>query len=302
MKAAFVFPGQGSQFVGMGRELAAVRPVFRGMFDRANEALGEDLKTLCFEGPQVSLDDTVNTQPAIFTHSVAAYELAVMSGELPAPDYMAGHSLGEFSALCAAGVLGFEDGVKLVRARGNLMKLAGERAAGAMAAVIGSDMATVREVCARATAETGGLGVVPANDNSPGQIVISGTREAVAAAGVIAKAHGIKRVIPLAVSIASHSPLMQTIAGEFKTLVEATRIETARVPIVANTTATAITHPDDVRAELIAQLTHQVRWTESVRLMHTLGVTQFFELGPKDVLCNLIKRTVTEGISVMAIG
>ncbi len=286
----------------MGRDQAAVRPVFRGIFDRANEALGEDLKSLCFEGPQASLDDTVNTQPAIYTHSVAAFELVMMSGEVPAPDFVAGHSLGEFSALCVAGALQFEDGLQLVRSRGKLMKQAGESLPGSMAAVIGADMAAVVQVCALASEQSGGLGVVPANDNCPGQIVISGTREAVAAAIAIARANGIKRVIPLAVSIASHSPLMAGISREFARLVASTSVQTATIPVVANTSVAIITHPDDIRAELVAQLTSPVRWTETVQFMHRQGVTNFYELGPKDVLSNLLKRTIPDGITSSAIG
>ncbi len=301
MTLAFVFPGQGSQFVGMGAELARIRPIFRGHFDRADETLGFSLKQLCFEGPESDLGDTYNTQSAIYTHSVAAYAMTEMSGELPQPAFLAGHSLGEFSALCAAGVFEFEDGLRLVRERGRLMKQAGVRLAGSMAAVMGSDMSAVREICAEASAKVGGLGVVPANDNCPGQIVISGTKEGVAEASAIAKARGIKRVIELKVSIASHSPLMASMADEFRQWVERTPMRVARTPVVANTTVQPITHPDDVRAELCAQLTSPVRWTESVQWMHAQGVTQFVELGPKDVLSNLIKRTV-EGATLMQVG
>ncbi len=297
-KNAFVFPGQGSQFVGMGREQAAVRPIFRGMFDRANIALDFDLKQICFEGPQAALDDTHITQPAIFTHSLAAYELTMLSGEVSAPAYMAGHSLGEFSALCAAGAFAFEDGLKLVRERGRLMKQVGEHTPGAMAAVIGTDMATLSAICIEASAEGP---VVPANDNCPGQIVISGSKQGVAQAIVLAKARGIKRVIPLAVSIASHSPLMAAIRPDFVRVLEATRISSARIPVVANTSALAITHPDDIRAELAAQLTSPVRWTETVQVLHAAGIDGFVELGPKDVLCGLIKRTL-DGANTMAVG
>ncbi len=304
MSTAYVFPGQGSQFVGMGAELSRLRPVARGIFSRADTALGFDLTQLCFEGPEAELGATYNTQPAIFTHSIAAWETIQLSGEIEAPAFVAGHSLGELSALCAAGALSFEDGVRLVRERGRLMKLAGERAPGSMAAVLGMDAAALREVCEQASAQVAALGAPPvvlANDNCPGQIVISGGKEAVAAAGVLAKQRGAKRVAPLPVSIAAHSPLMSSIADEFAAAVNATAFSIARVPVIANTTALPITHPDDLRAELCAQLTSPVRWTDSVKLMAAQGVVSYVEVGPKDVLCSLIKR-IAPGAETRAIG
>ena len=300
MSVAFVFPGQGSQFVGMGLEQAQHRPVFRGVFLRADEVLGFPLSALCWHGPEDALNDTLNTQPAIFTHSLAAYEMVKLSGELGAPAFMAGHSLGELSALCAAGALTFEDGLRLARARGQLMKEAGERAPGSMAAVIGLDAQVLREVCHEASARHQ-PSVVVANDNAPGQIVISGGKAAVMDAAELAKARGAKRVIPLNVSVASHSPLMAEAAEAFAQVVARTPVAPAQVPVVATTTARPITHPDDIRAELAAQLTAPVRWVESVRAMHQAGVTLFVELGPKDVLCGLIKRIV-EGVETRAIG
>jgi [acyl-carrier-protein] S-malonyltransferase len=300
MTTAYVFPGQGSQFVGMGAQFMHLRPIFRGTFDRANDALGFDLKMLCLGGPEAELAETINTQPAIFTHSMAAFYMAEMSGELDTPAFVAGHSLGELSALCAAGALEFESGVKLARERGRLMKLAGERAAGGMAAVINLDRDLLQAVCEDVSAAHQ-PGVVIANDNSPGQIVISGGKEAVAAACELAKVRGARRALPLNISIASHSPLMASIKDEFTAVVAATPIQTARVPVVANTSAAPIAHPDDIRAELAAQLTSPVRWVESVRLMHAQGVTSFVELGPKDVLSGLIKRIV-DGAQTMQIG
>jgi [acyl-carrier-protein] S-malonyltransferase len=300
MSVAYVFPGQGSQFVGMGLEQAQHRPIFRGVFLRADEVLGFALSQQCWHGPEDALNDTLNTQPAIFAHSMAAYEMVRLSGELDAPAFMAGHSLGELSALCAAGALTFEDGLRLARERGRLMKEAGARALGSMAAVIGLDAQTLEAVCREASA-CHHPGVVVANDNAPGQIVISGGREAVAEAAELAKARGAKRVIPLNVSVASHSPLMAEAAEAFAQVVARTLIAPARVPVVANTTAQPITHPDDIRAELAAQLTRPVRWVESVRAMHRAGVTLFVELGPKDVLCGLIKR-IAEGVETRAIG
>ncbi len=300
MTTAYVFPGQGSQFVGMGAELAALRPVVKGFFLRADAALGFALSQVCWAGPDAELGDTVNTQPAIFTHSIAAYELVKMSGEIEAPAMVAGHSLGELSALCAAGAITFEDGVRLARRRGELMKLAGERNPGGMAAIIGMDAATLQAACDEASAQAGAP-VVLANDNSPGQIVISGDKAAVAAACAIAKNKGAKRALPLNVSIASHSPLMAGIRDEFAGVVAGTPISAAVIPVIANTSAQPITQPDDIRAELAAQLTSQVRWTDSVRRMAAQGVTHFVELGPKDVLCGLIKRTV-DGVDTRAIG
>jgi [acyl-carrier-protein] S-malonyltransferase len=300
MSIAFVFPGQGSQFVGMGLAQAEHCPIFKGVFLRADAVLGFALSRLCWNGPEDALNDTLNTQPAIFTHSLAAYEMVTLSGELGAPAFMAGHSLGELSALCAAGALTFEDGLRLARARGQLMKEAGERAPGSMAAVIGLDAQTLKEICQEASA-CHQPGVVIANDNAPGQIVISGGQAAVTAATALAKARGAKRVIPLNVSVASHSPLMAEAAEAFAQIVARTPIAPARVPVVANTTAQPITHPDDIRAELTAQLTAPVRWVESIRAMHQAGVTLFVELGPKDVLCGLIKRII-EGAEVRAIG
>ncbi len=300
MTTAYVFPGQGSQFVGMGAELAALRPVVKGFFLRADAALGFALSQVCWAGPDAELGDTVNTQPAIFTHSIAAYELVKMSGEIEAPAMVAGHSLGELSALCAAGAITFEDGVRLARRRGELMKLAGERNPGGMAAIIGMDAATLQAACDEASAQAGAP-VVLANDNSPGQIVISGDKAAVAAACAIAKNKGAKRALPLNVSIASHSPLMAGIRDEFAGVVAGTPISAAVIPVIANTSAQPITQPDDIRAELAAQLTSQVRWTDSVRRMAAQGVTHFVELGPKDVLCGLIKRTV-DGADTRAIG
>lgn len=286
----------------MGLEQAQVRPVVRGIFNRADEALGFALSHLCWHGPEAELGDTLNTQPAIFTHSVAMYEMVVLSGEIEAPAYVAGHSLGELSALCAAGAIAFEDGVTLARERGRLMKEAGEHTPGSMAAIIGLDRATLQAACDEASAQhQPGAGAVIANDNSPGQIVISGGKEAVAAAGAIAKTKGAKRVLPLNVSIASHSPLMAGMSDDFRRVVEATPVRTATIPVIGNTTARPITHPDDIRTELTAQLTAPVRWVESVRYMREHGITEFVELGPKDVLCGLIKRTLDD-VQMRAIG
>jgi [acyl-carrier-protein] S-malonyltransferase len=300
LSTAYVFPGQGSQFVGMGAQFMSLRPVFRGAFDRANDTLGFDLKTLCLTGPEDALADTANTQPAIFTHSLASFYMTEMSGEVDPPAFLAGHSLGEISALCAAGALSFEDGVRLTQVRGQLMKLAGELAPGGMAAIIGMTRDALATVCAGVSAAHS-PGVVIANDNSPGQIVISGGKDAVAAACDAAKAAGAKRALPLAVSIAAHSPLMAPAAEDFTAFVARLPIAAARIPVIANTSVTPITHPDDIRAELAAQLTSPVRWVETVAWLHANGVTRFVELGPKDVLSGLIKRIVT-GVETVQVG
>ena len=284
----------------MGLEQSQHRPIVKGIFARADSALGFALSKLCWYGPEAELSDTLNTQPAIFTHSVAACEMVRLSGEIEAPAFVAGHSLGELSALCAAGAITFEDGVKLARERGRLMKEAGERSPGSMAAIIGLEADVLRAACEEASLEHT-PGVVVANDNSPGQIVISGGKDAVAAASAIARAKGARRVVPLNVSIAAHSPLMADVADDFARVVAGTPIAPATVPVVANTSARPISHPDDIRAELTAQLTSPVRWVDSVRFLHAQGVTHFVELGPKDVLCGLIKRIV-EDVQTRAIG
>ncbi|MDL1902637.1 ACP S-malonyltransferase [Anaerolineae bacterium CFX9] len=288
-RSAFVFPGQGSQVVGMAKDLAAAYPAARAAFDEADDILGFRLSALCFEGPQAELDQTLNTQPALFVAGIAA--LRALEAELGdvAPLAMAGHSLGEFTALSAAGALSFADGVRLVRERGRLMTEAGERSPGAMAALLGLDAEPVREICAEARRQTGGT-VVLANDNCPGQIVISGEHEPLDAALELAKAAGARRAVKLAVSIAAHSPLMAPAAESFRAALDQTAFQTPRVPVYANTSATPITTPDAIRAELEGQLTQSVRWTESVQAMIAAGVDEIFEFGSKDVLVGLMKR------------
>lgn len=288
---AYLFPGQGSQWVGMGQALYETYPQARVIFAQADDVLGINLSRLCFEGPEDELTDTVNAQPAILTASVAALE--VLKGQslyaTAEPSFVAGHSMGEFSALVAAGSLGFEDALLLVRERGRLMKLAGERSPGGMAAVIGLDVDVLGHACAEARESTGGVAQI-ANDNCPGQVVISGDQETLALVMEKAQASGAKKVVRLAVSIASHSPLMGVITDEFGAVVDAAPIVDAQLPIVANVSAAPVNSAADIRAELKAQLTSPVRWTESVRWLIDQGVTQVLEVGPKDVLANLMKR------------
>jgi [acyl-carrier-protein] S-malonyltransferase len=295
---AFVFPGQGSQFIGMGRELATLSEAHQ-VFAQADEALGFSLSRLCFEGPEADLNDTINTQPAIVTHSVAALRVIESKTNLKEQlGMVAGHSLGEFSALVCAGALSFSDALRLVRERGRLMKQAGQQHPGAMAALLGLDRALVDQVCSEASQATG-QPVQVANDNCPGQIVISGDRAALEKATELAKAQRAK-VRPLAVSIAAHSPFMAGAAQEFRAVLESAQWTEPRIPVIANATARPATRGDVVDL-LVAQLTSPVRWTESVQFMIGKGVTRFVELGPKDVLCGLVKR-IDAAVAVNAVG
>jgi [acyl-carrier-protein] S-malonyltransferase len=297
---AFVFPGQGSQFVGMGRDLAQASPAARATFAEADQFLGFELSRLCWEGPEAELRDTINAQPALLTCSVAALRaLHERLGEHP-PALMAGHSLGEISALVAAGSLEFEDGVLLVRRRGEVMKAAGERSPGGMAAILNLDALIMVEVCAAAAAQTGGV-VQVANDNCPGQVVISGDQAALEKAMELARARGAKRALKLPVSIAAHSPLMQSAVEGFRQTVDGMPFIAPIPAIIGNVQAAPLVDPNDFRIELPAQLTSAVRWTESVRYMLVQGVTTFVELGSKDVLTTLLKR-IDSSARGMAVG
>lgn len=286
---AFIFPGQGSQVVGMGRDLAAQHPEAAAVFAEADAVLGFPLSHLCFEGPAEVLTDTINAQPAILAASIAALRAWEATNDTPRPRYVAGHSMGEYSALCAAGALSLADGLRLVRERGRLMKRAGEAQPGGMAAVLGLDRALLEAACARASQETGRV-VQIANDNAPGQIVISGDRTALERAGELAKAAGAKRVIPLAVSIAAHSPLMQSALDDFRRAVEATPMRPPAIPVISNVQACPLDGLSAIREELVLQLISPVRWTESVGWMAAQGVTTFIEVGPGTVLTGLVKR------------
>jgi [acyl-carrier-protein] S-malonyltransferase len=294
---AFVFPGQGSQVVGMGKDLAEAYPVARETFQEADDILGFPLSQLLFDGPDAELNDTYNTQPALFVAGIAT--LRALKAELPDADaaFMAGHSLGEFTALAAAGVFSFADGLKLVRERGRLMKAAGQAQPGAMAAVLGLDAPAVRDICAQASAETGAL-VVMANDNCPGQVVISGEDAALDRAAELAKAAGARRALRLAVSIASHSPLMQSVTEAFAAALDAVDMQAPNATVIANTTVSPLDSVAEVRSELRGQLVSSVLWTDSVRTLTAAGVTLFIELGPKDVLTGLLKRIDAEKTGV----
>lgn len=296
---AFVFPGQGSQAVGMGRDLAAVYSVAQKTFEEADSVLGFSLSKRMWEGPAEELNDTVNTQPALYVHSVAAYRVFCELYPEFKPVSVAGHSLGELSALTAAGALAFEDGIKLVRLRGELMKRAGEMSPGGMAAVLNLDIPALEAVCAAASME--GEIVQVANDNCPGQVVISGAKAAVERAIAGAKAAGAKRAIPLAVSIAAHSPLMAPIQAEFEEAVKATPFHRARTPVIGNVKAEPMTTADQFRADVVAQLTSRVRWTESVQFLIGQGIQTFVEMGSGVVLLGLIRR-IDEGVTGLPFG
>ena len=287
---ALVFPGQGAQFVGMGSELAAASSAAAEAIEEANSVLGFDLTALMANGPAEALEDTFNAQPAILAVSVAAWRAvqASMDGNLK-PSLVAGHSLGEFSALVAAGALTYADALRLVRERGRIMKQAGTTTPGAMAAVLGLDDEALAEVCAEASRDTGST-VVVANRNCPGQTVISGSIAALEIAAEKAKERGAKRVARLNVSIASHSPLMAEAAKEFGALVAATSISAPGVPVVANGSALPMTTVAEIVAELSAQMAAPVNWTGTVQHIVGAGVRTFVELGPGTVLAGLIRR------------
>ncbi len=287
-KTALIFPGQGSQEVGMGRDLAGI-PAARQLYEQADDILGFPLSRLCFEGPKEALDDTVNTQPALFVTSLALLRALEQEGRTPAAAMMAGHSMGELTALAAAGAMDFADGLRLVRERGRLMKLAGERNPGSMAAVLKMDDADVERACKEAAAETG-LAITVANYNSPGQVVISGDKRGMERAIELLKERGGRRIIPLAVSIAAHSPLMAGVVREYRDAVEATPLREPDAPVVANISARPLLGVDEIRDELAGQLTWPVRWTAPVQWMIEQGVTHFVEIGPKDVLSKLVGR------------
>ncbi len=296
---AFVFPGQGAQFSGMGKDLYETNETAKALFEKANEILGFRITDIMFAGTDEELKQTRVTQPAVFLHSVIS---AICLGDDFQPDMVGGHSLGEFSALVAAGALSFEDGLRLVHARALAMQKACEVAPGTMAAIIALPDDTIEGICSEVTAEGNGV-VVPANYNCPGQLVISGNVEAVNAACDKLKAAGAKRALVLPVGGAFHSPLMQPAAEELQKAIEEVEFKTPRCPIYQNVDAQAHTDASEIKQNLMAQLTASVKWTQEVNNMIEAGATDFTECGPGKALQGMIAKIAkgNEAVTVKGI-
>jgi len=288
-KVAYVFPGQGSQSTGMGLDLFNSYPSAKKVFDEADASLGFPLSRLCFEGPEEELTKTHNVQPAILVVSIACLKALQegRQGDLPSPAFVAGHSLGEYSALVAAGALGLADAVLLVRERGRLMYEAGLKNPGSMLAVIGLDEETVKDVSVHSGTEI-------SNVNCPGQIVISGAAQALAEANKLAKTRGARALIPLKVSGAFHSALMEPVITEFSKIVSSFKFRPPVIPVISNVTTRPLTDIDSIKKELVKQLRNCIQWQGSVEYMMHSGVTTFYEIGPGRVLSGLIRRINSE--------
>lgn len=294
---AIVFPGQGAQFTGMGKDLYDNNEVAREMMEKANEILGFRLTDVMFEGDAEALKQTKVTQPAVFLHSVV---LAKCMGNEFCPDMVGGHSLGEFSALVAAGVLDFEDGLKLVYARALAMQKACEAAPGGMAAVMRLDNEKIEQICTDVTAQAGKGVVVAANYNCPGQLVISGNKEAVEAACEKLLEAGARRALMLPVGGAFHSPLMQSAKNELEAAIAATEFHEPTCPVYQNVDGKAHTNPEEIKQNLIAQLTASVRWTQEVEAMVEAGATEFVECGPGQALTGMITKIAKDAVVMHA--
>ena len=291
----YLFPGQGSQHVGMAKELAEAYPAARAVFSEADDVLGAAISRICFRGPEDLLTDTINAQPALFASSMAALcAIQEEMGRLPRPSYFAGHSMGEYTALAAAGCIGFADGLRLVRERGRLMKEAGAKQPGRMVAVIGLEESLVAQICSEAAATGNGVAQI-ANDNCPGQIVISGDQGSVETAMSELEEAGARRVIPLAVSIAAHCPLMEPAASQLKARIDATCVQAPLAPVIGNTSGLPLDNTAAICQELNAQLTGSVRWTDSMKFAVEAGVETAVEIGPGSVLTGLMRRIHRRG-------
>lgn len=306
MKTALVFPGQGSQAVGMGKALADEFPVAREVFDRVDAALSQNLSGLMFDGPEAELTLTANAQPALMAASLAALKVLETEQGFDArrqAAYVAGHSLGEYSALCAAGSLTLEDTARLLRLRGDAMQKAVPVGEGAMAAILGLEFGTVVKIATEAASNLylGGAICQVANDNGAAQVVVSGTKAAVERAMELAKLAGAKRALLLPVSAPFHCALMQPAAKTMEEALKDVKILSPKPPLVANVEATAVTDPEAIRSGLVAQVTATVRWRESVAYMTAHGVMRFIELGAGKVLTGLIKR-IAEGVTAISVG
>lgn len=286
-RTAWIFPGQGSQDVGMGRDLYDASPAARALFDRADEVLGRPLSRLCFEGPADALGATSNAQPAIYVMSLACLTAAREAGPLPAPAFVAGHSLGEYTALAAVNAFSFEDGLQLVAQRGRLTEEAAKATPGGMAAILGLDEDLVQALCTEAGAEV-------CNINAPGQIVIGGREDALARAMELASARGARRAVRLDVAGAFHTSLMGSAVEAFGRAVSSTEMRAPEAPFVANDGGRPLTDPVTIAEELVHQLTHPVQWVRCVRFLASEGVTHVIELGPGRVLTGLVKRIAPE--------
>lgn len=288
LEIAYLFPGQGSQSVGMGKELSERHPIARDTFLEADELMGFALSKLAWDGPEEELNDTLNTQPALLVHSIAVMRVMQQTHPEISPKFVAGHSMGEITSLVAAGSLPFADALRLARTRGQLMKLAGEVNPGGMAAIIGLEIATVEDICRQVGNAENPVQI--ANDNCPGQIVISGAAKPLEEAMALCLEAGARKVVRLAVSIAAHSPLMEHVQTEFNLAVNRSPIVDPQIPIVGNVSANLLLTAEDIRADLQAQLRSRVRWTESIQFILSKGVHRFLELGNNTVLAGLLKR------------